>query len=57
MASKDYATSIEVEQTPAEVFRAVTNPRAWWSLEIDGNTEKLNDEFNYHYKEIGRAHV
>jgi uncharacterized protein YndB with AHSA1/START domain len=54
MASKDFTTTIEVEQTPAEVFRAVTNPRAWWSQEIEGNTQQLNDEFNYHYKD---AHV
>jgi uncharacterized protein YndB with AHSA1/START domain len=55
MASKDFTTSIEVEQTPAEVFRAVTNPRAWWSLDIEGNTEKLNDEFDYHYKDAHRS--
>jgi uncharacterized protein YndB with AHSA1/START domain len=55
MASKDYSTSIEVEQTPAEVFKAVTNPRAWWSLEIEGNTEELNEVFNYHYQDAHRA--
>src|SRR2546425_10040488 len=55
MALKDYTTSIEVEQTPAVVFRAVTNPRAWWSQEIEGNTEKLNAEFNYHFKDAHRS--
>ncbi|AEV99162.1 ATPase [Niastella koreensis] len=57
MASKDFTTSIEVNQTPAEVFKAVTNPRAWWSLEIEGNTEKLNEIFNYHYKDAHRAQM
>lgn len=57
MASKDFTTSIEVDQTPAEVFKAVTNPRDWWSLEIEGNTEKLNEIFNYHYKDAHRAQM
>jgi uncharacterized protein YndB with AHSA1/START domain len=57
MASKDYTTSIEVEQTPADVFKAVTNPRAWWSQEIEGNTEKLHAEFNYHFKDAHRTQL
>ena len=55
MVSKNYTTSIEVDKTPAEVFRAVTNPNGWWSEEIEGSAEKLNDEFNYHYKDAHRA--
>ncbi len=55
MASKDYTTSIEVTNTPAEVFKAVTNPRAWWSEEIAGNAANLNDEFYYHYKDAHRS--
>ncbi|MBO9204422.1 MULTISPECIES: SRPBCC family protein [Niastella] len=55
MASKDYTTSIEVEQTPAEVFAAITNPRAWWSVEIEGKAEKVNDEFYYHYQDVHRS--
>jgi len=55
MATKDYTTSIDVDQTPAEVFSAIINPRAWWSEEIEGGTEKLNDEFDYHYKDVHRS--
>ena len=57
MASNDFTTSIEVDQTPAEVFKAVTNPRAWWSEEIAGNTSNLNDEFYYHYKDAHRSNM
>ncbi|OQP44517.1 ATPase [Niastella yeongjuensis] len=57
MHSKNYTTSIEVDQTPAEVFRAITNPRAWWSEGIEGKTEKLNDEFVYNYRDVHRAHM
>jgi len=57
MASKNYTTSIEVEQTPAEVFKAITQPGAWWSLEIEGGTKKLNDVFDYHYKDAHRCQM
>lgn len=54
MATKDFTTSFIVDQTPEEVFKAVTNPRGWWSEQIEGGTEKLNDEFGYHYQD---AHI
>lgn len=49
--NKDFTTTIVVDQTPKQVFDAVTNPRAWWSEEIVGGTSKLNDKFHYHYKD------
>ena len=52
MTNKDFTTSIEVDQTPQEVFSAVINVRGWWSEEIEGSTEKLNDEFNYHFSDV-----
>ena len=52
MTTTDFTTSIVVDQTPEEVFNAVTAPRGWWSEEIEGSTENLNDEFNYHYKDV-----
>jgi len=55
MDNQNYTTTILVDQTPKEVFNAVTNPRAWWSEEIAGGTSKLNDEFTYHYKDVHRS--
>lgn len=55
MDNQSFTTTIQVDQSPKEVFNAVTNPRAWWSEEIEGGTRKLNDEFNYHYEDIHRA--
>jgi hypothetical protein len=48
----DFRTTIFLDQTPKEAFKAITSPGGWWSEEIEGGTEKLNDEFFYHYKDI-----
>jgi hypothetical protein len=55
MATIDFTTSIVVDKTPAEAFNAINNPLAWWSEEIEGDTEKLNDEFDYHYEDVHRS--
>lgn len=52
MATSDFTTTIIVDQTPEVAFKAITNVRGWWSEEIEGNTEKLNDEFTYHYEDV-----
>ena len=52
MTDKNFTTSFLVDQTPEEAFSAINNVRGWWSEEIEGSTEKLNDEFTYHYKDV-----
>lgn len=52
MTTTDFTTTIVVDQTPGEVFNAINNVRGWWSEQIEGSTDKLNDEFSYHYKDI-----
>lgn len=52
MPAQDFSTTILVDQSPEEVFNAVNNVRGWWSEEIEGGTEKLHDEFLYHYKDV-----
>jgi hypothetical protein len=55
MTTTDFTTSFSVEQTPHEVFNAINNVRGWWSEEIEGNTDKLNDVFLYHYKDVHKC--
>ena len=41
-----------VDKTPMEAFNAIKNFRAWWSEDIEGNTDQLNETFFYHYKDV-----
>jgi hypothetical protein len=52
MTTSDFTTTLLVDQTPTEAFNAINNVRGWWSEEIEGSTEKLNDEFKYHFEDI-----
>jgi hypothetical protein len=52
MKKQDFTTTIVVDQTPKQVFNAINNPKAWWSGEIEGSTENLNDEFTYRYEDL-----
>ncbi len=52
MTTTDFTTTLVLDQTPEEVFDAINNVRGWWSEEIDGSTNKLNDEFKYHYEDV-----
>ncbi|HEY4326567.1 MAG TPA: SRPBCC domain-containing protein [Mucilaginibacter sp.] len=52
MNNQDFSTTILVDQTPKQAFDAINNVRGWWSEEVEGGTEKLNDEFTYHFKDV-----
>lgn len=48
----DFTTTLRVSQSPRQVFNAINNVRGWWSENVEGGTEKLNDEFLYRYKDV-----
>jgi hypothetical protein len=54
---QNYSTTFTVDQTPAEVFAAINNVRGWWSEEIEGRTDQLGTEWNYHYQDIHRCKI
>ena len=55
MNDHNYTTTFTVDQTPEEAFAAINNVRGWWSEEIEGETDKLGVEFNYHFKDVHRC--
>jgi uncharacterized protein YndB with AHSA1/START domain len=55
MSKENYTASLTVDQSPEEVFAAVSNVRGWWSGDIDGRTDKLGAEFTYRYQDLHRS--
>lgn len=49
MSTPDFTTSFLVDQSPAEVFDAVNNVCGWWTENVEGSTQHLNDEFEVHF--------
>ena len=52
MKNQDFTATISVDQTPEEALNAIRNVRRWWSENIEGNTDKLGDEFTYRYQDV-----
>ena len=49
---RNYSATILVEKSPETAFKAIQDFRSWWSEDIEGKTDKLNEEFFYHYKDV-----
>lgn len=52
MTTTNFTTTLTIDQTPREVFEAVNNPKNWWWGDIKGDSTKLNNEFEYRYKDM-----
>jgi uncharacterized protein YndB with AHSA1/START domain len=47
MSTASYTTTIVVDQTPEQVFDAVVDVRSWWFGHIEGNADRIGEEFTY----------
>jgi len=52
MSKQDYSFTIKVNQSPAEVFKAVNDVIAWWTPNLTGKSHQLNDEFEVRFGDI-----
>ena len=55
MNNQNFTTSFSVDQSPQEVFAAISNPRGWWSEDIEGDTDRLGSVFYYSFKDVHRC--
>lgn len=54
-AGQDLTFTFTVDQTPEEAYAAITDPRAWWSENIEGSTDVLGATFIYHNEPVHRS--
>jgi len=55
--NENYTTSFIVDQSPQDVYEAINDVRSWWSGAIEGRTDQLGAEFDYHYKDIHECKI
>jgi hypothetical protein len=52
MTATNFTTTITVDNSPKDAFDAINNVRGWWQGELQGETDKLNAEFDYRMMDI-----
>ncbi len=52
MEKQDYTASIMVNATAQEVFQNINSVSKWWTEDLEGNSQKLNDEFTVHFGDV-----
>ena len=50
MQSQNFTSTFTVDQSPEEVFTAITDVARWWTGEIEGEADEVGDEFSYRYR-------
>jgi uncharacterized protein YndB with AHSA1/START domain len=52
MKKQDYNASITVEATAQEAFKSINSVTKWWTENLEGNSQKLNDEFTVRFGDV-----
>jgi hypothetical protein len=49
---QDYTVSITVNATPKAAFNAINSVTKWWTDNLEGSSQKLNDEFTVRFGDV-----
>jgi len=52
MENQSFTASYLVDQSPREAFDAFNNVRGWWTENLEGDTRKLDDEFDVRFGDV-----
>jgi hypothetical protein len=52
MKAQDYHTSIAVDATAYEAFESINSVTKWWTENLEGRSQKLNDEFTVRFDDV-----
>ncbi|UFH57074.1 SRPBCC domain-containing protein [Spirosoma sp. KNUC1025] len=52
MTTTDFSSTLLVDQRPETVFDAIKKVRGWWTENVEGNTEHLNDFFEVRFDDV-----
>lgn len=52
MENRSFTTTLLVSRTPAEVYESINNVRGWWTQNLHGESQNLNDEFEVRFGSV-----
>ena len=52
MKNQDYTVSITVNATAREAFNGINKVSEWWTENLEGSSQKLNDEFTVRFGDV-----
>jgi hypothetical protein len=52
MKNQNYTVSITVNATAQEAFKSVNNVTKWWTENLEGHSQELNDEFTVRFGDV-----
>lgn len=52
MSEQDYNITITVNTTAHKAFKSINNVTKWWTENLEGSSQKLNDEFTVRFGDV-----